>query len=433
MTLQTVRTVKVGFVCRNVVEADNLLPLIHLLDTRFPGVALSVLLLHPNREPLETPLLRHHLRSIPLRLPHRFFQGPALLSAALEILARLGRLKKGYARWIGRWFRVDPGAWRPDDLLFVTHSTLQAVLEASPDAADGPGILGPLRGLLSGEGPRIILCTETVDAFHEIQEYAGLTPALDDAAFRLLSRDPGGNLCGQASRDKTVAVGAPRYSRAWVERLHALASGPLAHHRPPAAADSPALLYLPTKYAKAYHDVDLKSMDRFVLDLLVHHPRWRLIIKPHPKTLGTYRKIRQETEHGDRITVFERDIDTALLVAATQAVITPGTSFVPHALWAGRPVVLLDGWAGPYGLSYIFSGLCHGPGEVHTLLDAILDGATPAKLGAVATLERLFQLGLDGPAYARHLEERMAELVGSAPGTVPADPPASGTMTGSDG
>ncbi|MBF0179138.1 MAG: hypothetical protein HQM03_03815 [Magnetococcales bacterium] len=380
------KPVRLWHLLRNYVETDNALPVIHAIANHLPHIEQKILLLHPNREPVQTPILRHLLADIPVLLPHEFLQGPGWGRLVTALLAATNIRKKDYLRIVLRHFAFQEEAMSRCDILHLTANTLSAVFH---DSGDLPGKIGPL---FTRPALRRILSTETFDQFHEVAEFLDCGSELTVHADAFLSRGDWNKIHAAIPRDRALAIGAPRYSGYWIRHLDRL---PVPRPALRGPGHGPVLLFLPSKGSNAsFPGLDLSEDDRFVFGLLDRHPTLRLIVKPHPKTRGRYRHFHQFTPHGDRVTLFQSETDSALLATLCDVMVTSCTTFVPHLLWLQKPVILLDEWTARYGCSLMYHPFCHKREETADLLGRMENGEKILPKVNEAELAGIFQTGM---------------------------------------
>ncbi|MBF0126436.1 MAG: hypothetical protein HQM02_04410, partial [Magnetococcales bacterium] len=170
------------------------------------------------------------------------------------------------------------------------------------------------------------------------------------------------------------------------------------------------LLFLPSKGSNSsFPGLDLSGDDRFVFGLLERFPTLRLIIKPHPKTRGRYQNYHDFTPHGERVTLFQSEMDSSLLASLADGMVTSCTTFVPHLLWLRKPVILLDEWTGRYDRSLMYSGFCHRRDEAIQLLERMQRGQGVQPKVTGEGLAALFQLGVV-EGYEEVLVNRLAAI-----------------------
>ena len=109
------------------------------------------------------------------------------------------------------------------------------------------------------------------------------------------------------------------------------------------------------------------------MKLLELNKNIKLFIKTHPKvSMIYYRKFFTKNNNSNNVKFLPSSDDTSLFLQRSDIIITPGTSFIPHCLWAGKPVILLDEWYIKQGYSFTYENLCNGINEFDYLVDKLI-------------------------------------------------------------
>lgn len=447
---------RILYVCTCMVEADNFLPLIHAVRES-SGVddapRQEILVLDMHTRSLGTPLVRRVMAG------GRVFAVPAALGlrgwrrTAAGLLSRASAAAEGMLQRGGGVF-VQRVVGRTEKLLRLL---LERLLRNTPTPEEGepydfsvmaeglyanglnPERRGELRyrvlhdlvhrNVETGR-TRLVLMPETYDQWVNRPEYAGVRREVVHAAHRLFSRGDAARRDTAVPFDRAVAVGSPRYSEEWCRMAKAAAPEPAVPplKRPVPAAEAEGelkrelrVLYLPLKISGGTPGATAETIaehDRFVFGLLERYDDLRILLKPHPRGWRLYADVSRLTPRPERVTLLPRTTDTCSAARAADLMVTGGTSFVPHMLWTGRPVVLLDDWAVREGWSFVYAPFCSGPDDIDGILDglrdSLRDGASDTAGGPDPDLrrelEKFFQCGLSGKDYDSRLVTAVREV-----------------------
>jgi hypothetical protein len=288
------------------------------------------------------------------------------------------------------------------DYLFLSPSLAEQMYSGNNPA------YGFLIDLKAFPQEKIIFFPETFDQFKGSQEYSNFR-LLDDFSnfFICLARD---HNCGIGNKigGKLGVVGSPRYSKYWCNKLGDFYK----QSKLKTVHSYITILYLPIKASPPvdWLKEEIKIIDQKVFALLDRFDDVRVIVKPHPRTVGYYDDLTRFTIHRDRVEVFETMVDTAELAERSQICITPGTSFIPHLFWRNIPVVLLDGWAKRLGKEFLLDSFCFCWVDLDGLLDKLRHSEKIDMPFSERSLENMFQCGVSSKEYQEYLKYKLKKI-----------------------
>ncbi len=403
------KPIQLWHIMQNYVEVDNTLPIIHAIAKHLPHIQQRVLLLHPNRDPVSSPLTTQLLGEVPLLLPHEFLRGPTWAKWITSLLARWQIRKKDYRKLIMKLFRFDEEQFNSCDYLLITANTLSTVTQQTSTIPTN--LLDKLHPLVYDKIGKIFVYTEAYDQFHELLEFFNFDFNFTTQVKQFLSRGDPKKIDPAIPTERLLAIGTPRYSGYWIDHITRLAHEKLPTPLIRGPKQGVVLLFLPSKASRlSFEGLDLSQDDQMVFSLLDQFKDLRVIIKPHPKTKGRYQDFNRMTPHGDRVTLFQNDVDSATLAAHADLMVTSGTSFVPHFLWLGKPVVLLGEWSKQYAHTMMYADFCYQRAEIFDMIQQLQAGKPiPTKISKTE-LANIFQLGRTTD-FESHLVHQLANTI----------------------
>ncbi|MBF0590411.1 MAG: hypothetical protein HQL53_14915, partial [Magnetococcales bacterium] len=212
-------------------------------------------------------------------------------------------------------------------------------------------------------------------------------------------------------------IGSPRYTEYWAERL-ARQIAALDHpviNRKSRVKDQPfVVLYLPSKHfsyipgKETWHE----QSDRQIIGLLDQFSDLQLMVKPHPRSGHQYnvKKLKKYSSHLDRMELYDPSVDTSILVQGCDLLITHGSSVLTHALWVGKPVILMNEWIPDTLGPLLLREWCYRIGDLQPILQSLMAGETVPHPKEVDKLRKHLQLGMDKQPY----EQTLATIVTGA-------------------
>jgi hypothetical protein len=206
-------------------------------------------------------------------------------------------------------------------------------------------------------------------------------------------------------------IGSPRYSEAWCSEMNSF-YGTVNHLK---TEDFLEVLYLPIKLSPKENWLQLliDKMDEQIFGLISQYPFVRVTISPHPRSSGVYDNASKKVSDPKRLVVREVDVDTCQLAMRADICMTGGTSFIPHLLWAGKPVVLNSEWTIPLKQSFEYEKLCFDWSEMTRVIDLYRARKLSWQLSTEsrAWLEKFLQAGNDSDRYQKKLTAELTSLV----------------------
>ena len=409
------------------VEVDNVLPIFDLVREHCPDVKCDLVLLNYGWGYVDTPFFSHKIPQHQRKVIYDFINQSIIRRTLKNWSFSLSRieLKRSQAR-LSFWDR---------GLISLLTRLLRYVLKLM-----GPGLCnkkleeydlwvltaGIIKKINNNNIPylkntvewkpalvqRTVLIPETIDQWREIPEHLGIDEVLNlsDLAA-ILSRGEKTKRVVTPTNARIINIGSPRYSEYWCRELEEFCCTPTGER----SREFVEILYLPIKLSppERWLQVLIDQMDRNVLGLVNQFSFVRLTISPHPRTRGLYDGVDQRVVDDCRVEIREGFSDTSELVARSDICITGGTSFVPHLLWLGKPVVLFTDWTKNLHQTFEYDHLCARWGDVGELIDATRNTKTTLPRSQTTTfwLEKFIQCGLDSAQYRSRLIEQIKGLV----------------------
>ena len=416
---------RVLFLCLSYVEVDNFLPMLHVLSRHSPEVEPLILVCDSNRGGVETDLMVALLGKFTVLLPHQYLAGGRFSFWLQRLLSRLGEslylpaiksplpgIRRIYelSRRLYFFLTTREEGGQPHDGRKVNSLILSAEMMRIVHETKSSALGGLLRRIVDVGASPIFVCPETFDQWNEVLEFAGVSEGAARGVDAFLSRGVTTKLAPTVPLERVVPIGSPRYSKEWVERLHA--------HRLGEGSESGGaqwvnLLYIPGKGSAAFSGIQthMEAADNLVLSVLERYESVRITIKIHPRGANRFASKIASSIHRNRIIVADRTTDSARLTQSCDLLVTTGSSFMAHALWLGIPVVLVAEWTRAYDRSFLLSELCYGQDRLDSVVSALVRGERVTTRENADTLAQIFQCGLQDADYTTHLANKLHGLV----------------------
>jgi hypothetical protein len=409
------------FVCLSYVELDNFLPIFVKMRSE-TSHNLRIQSLKTASADLMTPMVSNFVSSVELSDPMDLATPSFWSRVALFCQRQYSRRTNANKNW---WISLSNKLFRFGDRLcrkklkIESFSPRALVLSESIHEGlnDNRWNLGPIgdffKNLLEDSSVTKIIFPETFDQWNEKPEFFHTNERMLKMSDFFLSRGEQGKVNSIVPIAKTINLGAPRYSKFWCDQL---AEFFLSSKSELYSSKGLKVLYVPIKISPglpASTAEDIASHDRSVFELLDRYEGLQVWVKPHPRLRGAgyeKEKISKLTSSSDRIKVIDHLTDTSELASHADIIISPGSSFIPHCLWLGKPVILLDEWAKRGGYSFTFQSLCFPIEEVDGLLEQVLTGKTSLSVEKEKKMRSFFQLGMDCCKYEEFFVATLMEL-----------------------
>jgi hypothetical protein len=409
------------FVCLSYVELDNFLPLFVKMRAGISDRVRIQSLKTPSTD-LMTPMVSNFVSSDELSDPMDLATPGFWSRLALFCQKKSSRKANAKKNW---WISLSDKLFRFCDRLcrkklkIESFSPRALVLSESIHEGlnDNRWNLGPIgdffKKLLDDSSIKKIIFPETFDQWNEKLEFLLANERTVRTSDFFLSRGEQGKVNSIVPSAKTINLGAPRYSKFWCDQL---AEFFLSSKSELYSSKGLKVLYVPIKISPglpASTAEDIEAHDRSVFELLDRHEGLQVWVKPHPRLRGAgyeKKKISRFTSSLERVQVIDHLTDTSELASHADIIISPGSSFIPHCLWLGKPVILLDEWAKCGGYSFTFQNLCFPIEAVDDVVEEVLSGATSLSSDKENEMQSFFQLGMDCRKYEEFLGTSMMEL-----------------------
>lgn len=409
------------FVCLSYVELDNFLPLFVKMRSQISDRVRIQSLMTPSTD-LMTPMVSNFVSSEELSDSMDLVSPSFWSRLALFCQRRISRKANANKNWLislsNKLFRFGDRLCRKK-LKIETFSPRALVLSESIHEGlnDNRWNLGPIgdffKNLLDDSSVKKIIFPETFDQWNEKPEFFLANERTVRTSDFFLSRGEQVKVNSIVPSAKTINLGAPRYSKFWCDQL---AEFFLSSKSELYSSKGLKVLYVPIKISPglpASIAEDIEAHDRLVFELLDRHEGLQVWVKPHPRLRGAgyeKEKISKFTSSLERVQVIDHLTDTSELASHADIIISPGSSFIPHCLWLGKPVILLDEWAKRAGYSFTFQNLCFPIEAVDDVVEEVLSGATSLSSDKENEMQSFFQLGMDCRKYEEFLGTTMMEL-----------------------
>ena len=406
-----------------IVEVDNFLPIYVELKKKTKQQDICVLAFHS--EILNTSLIRNHVKKNNIINSINFFNINPIINTMLHQLSILSSILhrvnmrypiylfsklSGLSIFLLKYLlnkychRVKENPPLKYDWVILSEGIYQSILDFDK-LQDPKKILHfPFQSIINNNKIKKVVFPETFNQWNEVVEFNNVSSTMIDQSTFFLSRGQQKKRWARIPKRKYVDIGVPRYSKYWVKILNNV--------NPSIKFDTDGflrILYLPNKKSPVFPKVEkwIEKMNREVFGLLETYPDIYLIVKPHPRTWSDYLNVKRFTRYIERVRSFNRNTDTASLASACDIIITHGTSFVGHALWIEKPVVLLDEWANAYNKSFIYKNFCYSLNELPLLFDSIHCKKSINKKHSQKDLEEFFQCGKSDVEYKKCLSSQL--------------------------
>ena len=409
------------FVCLSYVELDNFLPLFVKMRSEMSGNVRIQSLKTPSID-LMTPMVSNFVSSDELSDPMDLATPGFWSRLALFCQKKSYRKANANKNWLislsDKLFRFCDRLCRKK-LKIESFSPRALVLSESIHEGlnDNRWNLGPIgdffKKLLEDSSVKKFIFPDTFDQWNEKPEFFLANENTVRTSDFFLSRGEQGKVNSIVPSAKTVNLGAPRYSKFWCDQLSEFFSLSKSELY---SSKGPKVLYVPIKISPglpASTAADIEAHDRSVFELLDRHERLQVWIKPHPRLRGAgyeKEKISRFTSSLERVQVIDHLTDTSELASHADIIVSPGSSFIPHCLWLGKPVILLDEWAKRGGYSFTFQNLCFPIEDIDAVVEEVSTGSSSLSLDKEKEMQSFFQLGLDCRKYEEFLDSILMEL-----------------------
>ena len=409
------------FLCRSYVELDNFLPLFVKMRSEFSGVCKIQSLVSTSCD-LMTPMVSRFVSTNELHDPSDIFVPNIWTMLARffsnDFFRKPRHNKYIFIKIIGKLFSVCERICRKKIKIKSAKPSILILSEGNHKGLQGDNWdIGSLsqyfNDLIDDSSVSKLIFPETFDQFNERPEFDTANERTVETSNFFLSRGQRGKVNSIVPSEKILNVGVPRYSSFWCEQLDEyFASRKSEPHNPREIK----LLYVPIKTSPGppiSTAETIANQDRLVFELLEKNQNMQIWVKPHPKTHGAgyeETKLLKYTKYVDRVKVIDNLTDTSELASHADIIISPGSSFIPHCLWLGKPVILLDEWAKRVGYSFTFQSLCFPVDAVEDVLKDISSGMFSLTKAKEKEMQSFFQLGMDCPKYEKFLSSIMKKL-----------------------
>lgn len=419
-------TLRIAFFATAIVELDNFMPIYDALKRQRPDLTLDIIALHYGVGFLQSPFFAKHIASAN---QHTIFDYIAsgvprvllrVLSRVLSLLhLRKARKKSSYPE------RLLSGFARAA-VQYVVGSLESGSCNRALGKYDlwvmSPGIIGKIKrreiryfqGLIDWKESfyeKVVLCPETFDQWNEVEEHAGASDLFNlTSVFAVLSRGDETKRAKFPGRTRIFNIGAPRYSEYWCRTLDQFYRvEPIKNQ----AKKFIEILYLPIKPSppEPWMIEVITRMDREVFDLIDTYLDVRVTVSPHPRTFNVYADAGTRVRDTTRLIVREINKDTAEMASKADICVTGGTSFIPHLLWLGVPVVLRDEWAEKLGQTFVLADACLKWPQIAVLIESTRARNASVETNMRLRLRELFQCGLDSEGYQKYLGEQLDSIL----------------------
>ena len=202
---------------------------------------------------------------------------------------------------------------------------------------------------------------------------------------------------------RVIDIGWPRYSESWCCKLSAVKDARNQEHLPNVTS---GMLYIANKASPpepwAFEYVELQN--DFVRRALHTLKCGVCFLKRHPKCNVNAAVWARLLSLDKNIVPVPAGRPTFEVLNDAKVIVTAGSSFIPHALWLDKAVLLLPNWARKMNRRFVYEKYCSSFDE-----DDEVGEFQKKKLVAHRTdLECDFQLGLSSGAYEIELKKKVA-------------------------
>lgn len=404
---------RILFFTSSSVEMDNFLPIFSIFKT---ANDCEVVVLDYCRNEVSTKFFDYVVGSSPVfpvyyLMPKGPLRSASLaLSYLLEFLSvystrlffvKLSRTIRVALRWLIK--ALPSGICNKTissyDILFISPSLSEQVIHGKSPV---------YRFMIDWESlvhSRIVFFPETFDQFTDVPEFQHIKEVPNfDKCKAMLCRDLS-TVSNALPGSRYICIGAPRYSKYWTDFISDFYKFSIDR----SAEKAITVLYLPIKASPPVGWLfdEIKSHDQSVFSLLDRFQNLRIIVKPHPRTIGAYDDLPKRLHHYGRVEIFNNMVDTAELVERSDLCITGGTSFIPHLLWRNIPVVLIDDWASKLGHEFLLKSYCHSLSSIDELINDVRLSRPTRSFNDEQSLAKLFQCGMASSEYLEFLKSKI--------------------------
>ena len=208
-------------------------------------------------------------------------------------------------------------------------------------------------------------------------------------------------------------IGSPRYSKFWCTKIDTH----YAKNNFELDKKNINILYLPNKLSDGMPEstlLDLNKQNQVILKILELNKKIKIQIKTHPKSsLTFYKKLfkKQNNYKFNNVVFLPSNEDTSLYLQNADIVIAPGTSYIPHCLWAEKLVILLDEWCTQQGYTFIYEDLCYGIDDLNNLIEKLIKKELLQDKEISRKLSSSFECGIKSDLYFNFLQNKVKLLV----------------------
>ena len=435
--MYTSKSRNILYLCNTYVEADNIAPLIDLVRTGLPECHQGLCILQPGKTALDTEILPLLLEGVEIFTPSEIVRCPTrtLISVLMRLrrwldncteVERLSffrkplrlacRLVMSLRRVLLQSSRVDFSRAGKYEVLIAAAGIYDAILDPLKFDASRRAEAHPLRQIIQRQGVRVVLLPETYDQFTPSRSknyvVAPMVEKRVDSILVMAGYEAG---CRSVFHSESQQpIGCPRYTEEWCTRISKVAVNPIGLRK---KSDREVyLLYLPLRVKTTFPILTLEEAERvdvFLCNTLIKHSEIRLLVKRHPKSVGSYPFMCDLTEvPTERIEYIDGKVDTAQLVSVVDLVVALGSSVLPQFLWESIPVVLFDSWLQEQEYNYVYAPWCFKETEFSEVLAKVIAGEKKISRRSSAKREmmELFQLGMSSEKYKEQLVAKILKV-----------------------
>jgi len=255
---------------------------------------------------------------------------------------------------------------------------------------------------------------ETFDQFNGMKEFHNVSNSLEKFCDIFLSTSTFSNnfnVSKNIPEKKILHIGSPRYSKFWCDKI----DNHYAKNKIFNKKKYVNILYLPNKLSEGVPKctlLDLDKQNQVIMKLLESNKNIKVYVKTHPKvSMNFYKKLFLKKHNNNNVEFLPSVEDTSLYLQNSDIIIAPGTSYIPHCLWAGKPVILLDEWCTKQGYTFIYENLCHGINQFNNLIGQLMKKEFLQDKEKFRKLELLFECGFSSGSYEQFLENKIKSIL----------------------
>ena len=412
---------RLAFFSTAIVEIDNFLPLIDSLRRIRPDLKIEIVSLNFGSAYIDTPFYQKTLGDIKIT--------PVFEYIGIPLYRTILKLFSDILSYQFKKRSMQKNNFVDNFLMRLFEYMVRVIVKSMPRGTANnrlneidywivsPGIINTFiedsissyAGLIEWNDKlyqKVVFFPETFDQFTELPEYFDL-PRLPNwkLANKLMSRGDKDKRIRVNSNTKIVDLGSPRYSYYWCKKINDY------YGTYKDSKDSKVInvLYLPIKLSprEQWLADEIVRLDREMFSILNSYSNVRILVKPHPRTKNNYADVSKYTAHSDRVEVYEGQFDTAELARRSDICVTGGTSFIPHLLWLGIPVILTDDWAKRLGHTFLLEKHCYKWDDISILLNSVVNDVKIENRVTKKQLNNLFECGVDSNNYADFLDQQL--------------------------